>query len=375
VNILDRVEALRAERPYQNYLKAREAVLAMCDLPTARIPALARPSEYWAEELSRFVYMFDASPLVIEQLRHHSHHLTGIQAYGYRTGGGRKEVPKYREKIRALESLDKHGLFVPEAPEMGGFGYEIDGKLVNIDTLKFYECMIAMDRGGALDAFRSSQARPVILEVGAGWGGLAYTFKTLFPNACYVLVDFPELFLFSATYLMTLFPGAKVAFATGTPNEIQGAWAENDFVFVPNTLQQEISPERLDLTINTVSFQEMTSEQVRAYVAMAVRLNCPTLYSLNRARSLYATELSDVHEIIGERYALEHVPMLNVSYTKMLEAGEPIFEGDEGTPEQQAIAKKKQMRRELEGDETKAKWRAEKAGLRYKHMVGRRRTS
>jgi len=374
VDILDRVEALRAGRPYQNYLRVREAVLAMCALPNERIPAVARPSEYWAEELGRFVYMFDASPLIIAQLRHHSHHLTGIQAYGYRTGAGRKEVPKYLEKIKALRTLDKHDLFVPEARDLGGFGHEIDGKLVNIDTLKFYECMIAMDRGGALDGLREGQERHVILEIGAGWGGLAYTFKTLLPDTCYILTDFPELFLFSATYLMTLFPDAKVAFVTGGANEIKGAWADYDFVFVPNTMQQDIRPERLDLTINTVSFQEMTSEQVRAYVALAAGLNCPILYSLNRARSLYATELSDVHEIIGEHYALKQVPMLTVPYTKMLEIGEEVFEGDGGARGQKAIKEKKispaQVRIEM-----KAKRRAEKAELGYKHMVGLKRAA
>ena len=50
------------------------------------------------------------------------------------------------------------------------------------------------------------------LEIGAGWGGFAYQFKTLFPKTTYVVVDFPELFLFSASYLVTVFPEAKVRF-------------------------------------------------------------------------------------------------------------------------------------------------------------------
>ena len=35
------------------------------------------PSSYWQEELANFEYMLDASPLIIEKLRHHTHHITG----------------------------------------------------------------------------------------------------------------------------------------------------------------------------------------------------------------------------------------------------------------------------------------------------------
>jgi hypothetical protein len=364
VNVLEQIEALRHERPYQNYLQVCEAVLAMRALPPERASPLAKPSQYWTEELSRFLYMFDASPLIIEQLRHHTHHLTGIQVYSYRTG---KESGKHLDKLNALRALDKTGLFVPEGRQLGGFGHEIDGKLVNIDTLKFYECLIAMDRGGALDGLRKSPERQVVLEIGTGWGGLAYSFKTLFPNACYVLLDLPELFLFSATYLETLFPDAKVAFLTSGAEDIKGAWADYDFIFMPNTLQQELKPERLDLTMNTVSFQEMTSDQVRAYVDLVAGLECPLLYSLNRGRSLYATELTDVHEIMSERYTLTEVPMLSIPYTKLVDE----------------VARIEKVRKQKEGRDTeavkraemKAKLRADKQETRYEHTVGRKKES
>ena len=61
-----------------------------------------------------------------------------------------------------------------------------------------------------LDEIRAP-GRKLVWEIGAGWGGFAYQFKTLFPDVTYVIVDLPELFLFSATYLMTLFPEAKVS--------------------------------------------------------------------------------------------------------------------------------------------------------------------
>ena len=54
-----------------------------------------------------------------------------------------------------------------------------------------------------------------------------------------------------------------------------------------------MKPERLDLTINMVSFQEMTDAQADAYVAKAHELNCPFVYSLNRDKSAYNPEIDE----------------------------------------------------------------------------------
>src|SRR3712207_8746167 len=79
-------------------------------------------------------------------------------------------------------------------------------ELYNLDTLKFCEALIALQRGGVLGALRADGPRRVVVEVGSGWGGFAYQLKTLCPQLTIVLVDLPELFLFSGTYLRTLFP-------------------------------------------------------------------------------------------------------------------------------------------------------------------------
>ena len=288
-------------------MKAHEATAAH---------AAAEPSAYWREELESFDYMLDASPLIVNRLRRHCYHVTGIHAYDYRSGR-EAQRRKLAEKLVALRGLGHPDLLVPESPALGGFGFEVEGSLYNIDTLKFFEVLIAMERGGVLAPFRESPERGVVLEIGGGWGGFAYQFKTLFPNTTYVMVDLPELFLFSGTYLETLFPDARVAYLTeDTPRD--GAWADADFLFVPNTMLDRLRPDRLDLTVNMVSFQEMTTEQVRTYVDAAARLGSRRLYSLNRDRSGMNAELSSVSNVIAERYETQHIDLLPVGYPKML---------------------------------------------------------
>ncbi len=178
---------------------------------------------------------------------------------------------------------------------LGGFGFEIDGQFFNIDTLKFFEVLIALDKGAVLQEFRGNGERRLVWEIGAGWGGFPYQFKSLCPNVTYVISDFPELFLFSATYLMTAFPGAKVAFWGEEPIDRAGraTGASSTSSSCRTTSLDEMKPERLDLTVNMVSFQEMTEAQVAALRRRAYALNCPFLYSLNRDKSAYNPEIDE----------------------------------------------------------------------------------
>ena len=311
----------RQSPEFRAYERVRDAVVRLKAAPSA--DGATAPSAYWREELGTIDYMIDASPLIVRKLRHHAFHITGIRPYDYRTKADtRREL--FEARLAALRELGGDGLMVPESPALGGFGYDIGGRLFNVDTLKFFEVLIGMDRGGVLAALRQ-RARPVVCEVGAGWGGFAYQFKTLFPRSTYVIVDFPELFLFSATYLSTLFPDARIAFV-GDGTSLEDARAA-DFVFLPDTLASHQALLTPDLLVNMVSFQEMTGAQVRGYAAMAAAAGCGLIYSFNRERSPYNTELVSVSGELGERYRLTEVPVLNTDYTTAMKkppkAGRP----------------------------------------------------
>ena len=320
-----RLAELRRSPAYRNYELVRSRVFQMRTLE-AQLPHY-KPSAYWEEELTNFEYMLDASPLIIDKLRHHSLHITGIRVYEYRSNRDRFRL-QFLEKLAELKRIAPPGLLVPEPKVLGGYGFEVDGELFNIDTLKFNEVLIALDRGAVLDEFRSagsagspSAERRLVWEIGAGWGGFPYQFKTVCPNVTYVITDFPELFLYSATYLMTLFPDAKVAFWGEAPTaDILARWAEYDFIFMPNTALAELTPPRVDLAVNMVSFQEMTQEQVTTYVQHAHQVNARFLYSLNKEKSTYNRELESVTAIIERFYWPRKIDVLRVPYQKMLDA-------------------------------------------------------
>jgi putative sugar O-methyltransferase len=310
-----RVEQARASAGWRAYEEARDQVLAWL----AADPAAERDvSAYWREELAGFEYLLDAGPLVVERLRHHSYHVTGLRVYDYRTN--KDKTRRWMEtKLHALLERGRPELFVPEHPALGGFGFDIDGALINLDTLKFFESVIALDEGGVLGGLRTHETPHLAWEIGGGWGGLAYVLKTLVPGMTYAIIDLPETFLFSIPYLRTIFPDARVrTWDPDNPDALLDGWEEADFLFLPHYALEHFRPDRVDVTLNTVSFQEMTTEQVQRYVDHSHSLKGEWLYSLNRDRSLYNTELTSVREILTTRYDLDEISVLPVAYTTPL---------------------------------------------------------
>jgi len=345
---------------YRHYLEVRERVLGMIE-EMQQLEAHS-PSEYWKEELAGLDYMLDASPLIIRKLREHCYHLTGLRAYDYREHHEHKRHA-LANKLALLRQQESKGLLVPESPLLGGFGFTIDGDLYNLDTLKFYECLIALQKAGLLgDLAAENNDRKIVVEIGGGWGGFAYQLKTLFPEITYVIIDLPQAFLFSAVYLKTLFPAAK-AFIHG--DQPATSWLDdpkaNDFIFLPHYLIENLKLDDIFLVINMVSFQEMTSAQVDNYVSRAAQLGCPNIYSLNRDRSRHNPQLTAVSSIISKYYHHSEIKVLDLAYVDLLKKAPLPSSSINGFRAQPRSYLKKVLKRKKVQKKTVNK---------YKHLVG-----
>lgn len=342
-----------ARQAFGVYAGVRDAVLAVLEADRrAGSNGTGTPSAYWVEELGNIDYMTDATPVILAKLRHHAFHITGLRPYDYRVPDDEKAA-LFAQRLRTLTAMGGSELVVPEHPALGGFGYRIDGHLFNLDGLKYLEVLVGMKRAGVLDAFRAVKGRRVAWEIGGGWGGFAYQFTRVFPGTTYVITDLPELFLFSATYLRTVVPGARTLIVgPSTPADVLRAWREHDFVFVPNTRASALPGFEPHLLVNIASFQEMTGAQVAAYVDLAARSRCPWLYSLNRERSRYNDELEAVSALLAARYDVADVSPLDTDYTRAMKKA--------------SKAKNKPGAGEQSSD------RAAEA-LTYRHMAGRLR--
>lgn len=304
-NFMRLEESAKHSLEYKHYLETREAVFTMMENEPR--DTFSEPSKYWQEELSGFEYMLDASALLIKKLRHHCYHLTGVRDWEYRMHHAYHTL-RFENLLKRLQKEDKNGVLVPESPKLGGFGYTIDGSLYNNDTLRFYDAMLSLNRAGGLEQFRNSKKRGVVAEVGAGWGGFAYQFKTLFQNTSYVIVDFPSTILFSGTYLKTVFPNARTLFITSV-SECGVPIEQYDFVFVPHYLWPSLSFKRPDILINLASFQEMKTKQMEEYIQKALRWGIPSVFSVNHERNFSNPEMEKVSVVLKKYYPVREVGM------------------------------------------------------------------
>ena len=310
---------LEEEQYFVNYLAVRDKVLKLIQQNK-----LEDPSSYWLEELAGFDYMLEATPLIVRKLREHCHHITGLRAYEYRKHHV-KNRKAFQKKFDKLNLLDKSNLWIDESPALGGFGHKLSKGLANVDTLKFYETLIAMDHAGVLEPFKEDAGKErIALEIGGGWGGFGYQFKQLFPEVTYIIVDLPQTLLFSGTYLKSLFPHADIYIEDPTDNFEDFNLGEYDFLLISAPSAKRLV-KRIDLAINMVSFQEMTDSQVFNYAQWLKTIETTKLYSHNRNRSKYNRDLSSVHDILAEFFSLEEIRVLEEQYTDISPNRTPWF--------------------------------------------------
>jgi len=112
-----------------------------------------------------------------------------------------------------------------------------------------------------------------IVDLGAGYGRLAYIFLNIIPDSSYCIVDIPPALFVSQNYLKMIFPKEKIfLFRSFTSfKEIKSEFESCRIKFLlPHQL--ELLPKKyFDLFINVSSFHEMTRPQINKYIQIIDR--------------------------------------------------------------------------------------------------------
>jgi hypothetical protein len=300
----DRATAARA---YDNFLSVREHVRRMQQLDGRE------PQRRLSEQrmLSALGHLWDATADVIAALRHHTAPISGLSPDDYANPGETRKA--FFTDLRRLVKVGNRALVVPESPLLGGFGHVSGGapKLYNDDTLKYYEVLSALECGAILDGFRTPGRPAIVWEIGGGWGGFAYQFKTLFPSSTYVITAPPELLLVSAVYLMTAFPQARCRFFDECPGppfwrDLTGV----DFAFATETaIGATAADHPLSLTLDLQALEQMPAERACAHVRAAFALESRYLYSLGPRDVADDADLTSVAKILERLYWAYEIPV------------------------------------------------------------------
>jgi hypothetical protein len=293
-----------AARAYEHYLRVRDwarsfaAAGVRSDVPLA-------PAE--REMAAALAPLWDASPEMIAGLRRWSEPITGVRPADYDNPSKAMALPlKY-----AVGNLRHHAgadLFVEESPLLGGFGVEWHRQRYNEDTVRFFKAVVALQDGGVLGECRGHHRRRFVWEIGGGWGGFAFQFKTVCPNVTYMITGIPELLLVSAVYLMTAFPEARIRLYDPSGDaDLWNDWPHVDFVFVPDAAVASLRTPAIDATFDVMALRYMNEERITLHVERAFDLGSRYFFS-QRPGPCFPRDLPYAWRAIARRYWLHQVP-------------------------------------------------------------------
>lgn len=111
---------------------------------------------------------------------------------------------------------------------------------------------------------------PVIIEIGGGYGGLAYYLMKKIKNLTYIGFDLPEHILLSSFYLTRTHPDKK--FLLYNKYDTSQDLEEYDAILLPNFELPKLKNDFSDLFLNLRSLSEMNHEQIRTYLIQIERI-------------------------------------------------------------------------------------------------------
>jgi hypothetical protein len=284
-------EACRIASTIRDIIAATSGQNAPSDHPSGHVQAI----DDWICPSGQPVYgvvvrpedMLHPSQPWVNQLRLHSHffsgyHLTNmltdtpIWSWTDEIGGAipdayLRDTPDWSVAafLEATADLAPNQVCVPPQ-RLGETGWRVNGGIVNRDVMAYQERMNLLDAFGLLTEL-AGREQVRILEIGGGYGGLAYFLKQALPKAEYFICDLPHSLLFSATYLSLVSGFQNHLVYPGKDPEALFTHRDG-YTFVPNHLFADLLPRPFDLVINTMSFAEMPGSTVEVYAAGAARL-------------------------------------------------------------------------------------------------------
>ena len=263
------------------------------------------PSPYWSDFCGFFRYMMGLSEEYYGDLRLHTYHLDSdnYQRFYFGDPAIFRKNTSYDKLISRVPA--KYRLGAPRI--LGEFGYDFDGCTVNGSIVGFQSTVNTLYLQGVLPKLEGKKGRKFLLEIGVGYGCLAYQIKRILDDATYVIVDLPETLLFSASYLSLALPEKNICLYDSALPLVPEKASSYDFILLPNYLLPQLARMRFDLALNTESFQEMTRAQLTDYLDF-IQASCDLLYSKNKRAQEWNRQDIDVTSELSERFILRGSP-------------------------------------------------------------------
>jgi hypothetical protein len=206
------------------------------------------------------------------------------------------------------------------APRIGNpWGYIIEGQLLYEPVCEYHYQAHYFAR------LLSGITNPVVMEIGGGFGGLAYQILKCIPNVTYIGFDLPENIFLQGYYLSCAFPELRILTYDGGMTALtRDTIAKYDIVLLPNFMLQNVESAAVDLAVNVRSLSEMPAQTISEYLRQIDRVGRLFFFHENifKARN-------DLHHGI---VTSEFPPLCNFIPLAESESRWPRYQRDTGYP-------------------------------------------
>jgi putative sugar O-methyltransferase len=175
------------------------------------------------------------------------------------------------DKTYDIQSLD--------SPDIGNpFGYYIDGHFIK--TGSDYQHYYATTIGRLTE----SNEHRFVVELGGGYGGVAYYLIRDCKGLTYLDFDLPENLALTTYYLLSAFPDKKFLLF-GEEGLTDCKLSDYDLVLMPNFEIEKMTNLCADLVFNSYSLAEMSQETISNYVDIFNRIAKKYILHVNHTRN------------------------------------------------------------------------------------------
>ena len=122
---------------------------------------------------------------------------------------------------------------------------------------------------------------PLVAELGAGYGRLAFVFLNAMPEVRYCIIDIPPALCLAQWYLTTVLPGvAAFRFREFSAfDEVREEFEDATLLFLAPHQIELLPPKTFDGFVNISSLHEMPGAQIRNYLEQIDRLTAGVFYT------------------------------------------------------------------------------------------------
>lgn len=232
------------------------------------------------------------------------------------------ELPFIKEYLKYIENVpEKYHATEPFFDNEQQWGVYFSGRQLSASVARHQRYISNLYLSGALDHLNKID-NPVIVEIGGGYGLLASLINNMVKKAKYIMIDIPPVLSLAATYLAIIHPGKKqyiLNFDKDDFSSINQSIQDSDIIFVPHYSAELLhSLPKIDLAINTFSFQEMAEQNIHHYCNILANKLQGILYSDNFRRHPHNYSLKNkVSDILREYFYV--LPHSEDFYTKEIE--------------------------------------------------------